>query len=270
MAKVPYLSDPRAVRNNATAPEWTQRLIGFGGSEQELRNLNLARIANHEGPAVPLSTERPAGSLSAVCGVEPIFQDLEQRLVDEIDKADAVIGCMAWLTNERVLAAMSHKHFVSFLVQKEDWLRPDSDGWCRQKMHALYANLPPSEGRWVAEVGYNSGTDFDLAPVRCVGITGERRSAMPRMHHKFMVFGRIHIDAGSDDFPETQRFEPTSVWTGSFNATQNGTNSFENAVILRSAEMAEIYTQEWRALFGVSEPLNWSSEWVQPEYRFGT
>jgi phosphatidylserine/phosphatidylglycerophosphate/cardiolipin synthase-like enzyme len=173
---------------------------------------------------------------------------------------------MAWLTNQRVLAALARKQFVSIIVQKEDFLRPDAGDWSSRGLHDAYAALPTVSS--VAGLGptrYNFASEFDFAPVRCAGVVGKQRSAMPRMHHKFMVFCEIGVWA-----PEQPRLHPYAVWTGSFNATENGARSLENAVILRSPKIAAAYLQEWNAIYGISEPLSWSSEWVQPEYRIGT
>jgi len=53
------------------------------------------------------------------------FQDLEGALIRYIAEADAVVGCVAWLTNLNVLRALASKFGVSIIVQKEEFLRPD-------------------------------------------------------------------------------------------------------------------------------------------------
>ena len=39
--------------------------------------------------------------------VESIFKNLEGRVIEKIRSADAVVGCVAWLTNEKILRALS-------------------------------------------------------------------------------------------------------------------------------------------------------------------
>ena len=34
--------------------------------------------------------------------------------------------------------------------------------------------------------------------------------------------------------------------------------------------IVQAYYQEWGQVFALSEPLDWESEWVEPEYRIGT
>jgi hypothetical protein len=99
------------------------------------------------------------------------------------------------------------------------------------------------------------------------------------MHHKFMVFcdmeakETVRVDQPGDEpfeFQDGGQAIPCAVWTGSFNATENGTKSLENAVILRGFDYAHPFFSEWAALLGISEPLNWESPYVAPEYRIGT
>lgn len=66
------------------------------------------------------------------------------------------------------------------------------------------------------------------------------------MHHKFAV-----IDALS---PET---EDDIVWTGSTNLTYTGAYNTNNVVVIKDAEVAEVYLQEFNQMWGSdSEPPN--------------
>ncbi len=67
-----------------------------------------------------------------------------------------------------------------------------------------------------------------------------------------------------------QHVKPVRVWTGSFNLTQNAVASFENAVIISNPRIVQAYTVEFEQLFALSEPLDWTTEYVEPEYRIGT
>jgi hypothetical protein len=63
---------------------------------------------------------------------------------------------------------------------------------------------------------------------------------------------------------------PRGVWTGSFNPTANGTRSRENAVLIEGVSIAAAYLKEWFQVYAISEPLDWESEWSEPQYRIGT
>lgn len=211
------------------------------------------------------------------------FDQLQARLIEYIHQADAVVGCVAWLTSETILSALSEKAMVSLLIQKEDFLRPDLENrgssW-KSKLREMYGSLPSSDidrisinGQIVNQLSYASGYS-PIDPIRCVGFAG-KESARPRMHHKFLVFCRIEATSAdasemwweSDNHPE---LVPYAVWTGSFNFTQMAANSLENAVYIGDARAAEQFYQEWEYVFALSEPLDWEHEYCAPEYRIGT
>jgi phosphatidylserine/phosphatidylglycerophosphate/cardiolipin synthase-like enzyme len=88
------------------------------------------------------------------------------------------------------------------------------------------------------------------------------------MHHKFLVFCKRKatlkrpVDKqGVVDWPE-----PYAIWTGSFNFTNNGNHSLENAVFIRDRSIAESYYQEWQNVAWLSEPLDWTSRWIEQEW----
>lgn len=211
--------------------------------------------------------------------VEAIFRDQEERLVQIIDhyKTGFIFGCIAWLTSIPVLKALAKCHNVQFLVQKEDFLRPDtndkidSDRW-KEQLRTLYSNVSCSVERHsmmrpISELSVCSDPTVD--GVRCVGnYHHERKPASARMHNKFIVFCRSQ--PGGDESP----YQPEAIWTGSFNVTKNATMSYENVLFLVDKsgqnEVIKAYLQEHHLLFTISEPLDWTTEWWQGEYRFGT
>jgi hypothetical protein len=169
--------------------------------------------------------------------VRPVFRNIESALIDEIAKHDCVVGCVAWLTSEPILTALQGKA-VQFVVQQEDWLRPDSDQWSMQRQRALYDNLQ-GVSNYVARASVR--TYFDVSPIRLCGKPKTLKRNNARMHHKFILFGKLK-DTGSDI--ESYKFD--LVWTGSYNVTANATRSLENGLFIRSPEVVNAYYQEWR------------------------
>lgn len=53
------------------------------------------------------------------------FKNWKNALLKCIEQADYVIGCVAWFTDNEILAKLKEKNGVCVLVQKEDFLRPD-------------------------------------------------------------------------------------------------------------------------------------------------
>jgi hypothetical protein len=231
------------------------------------------------------------------------FKRLDFWLTHHIQRADFVFGCVAWLTEAGILSELAKKHGVCLLVQKEDFLRPDVGQTRRGAMEhirARYAALPSVSRREFHGLGSQLSTNSggDEGAVRCVGVRNRNARAAPRMHHKFALFAKKTTQAHewrSDDFltcplgsePEpgfdfeelrelffeyvaVDWFVPYAVWTGSFNWTYNAGNSLENAVLLQDPEIVAAYYREFQQVLAFSEPLDWTSDYVEPEWRIGT
>ena len=63
---------------------------------------------------------------------------------------------------------------------------------------------------------------------------------------------------------------PYVVWTGSLNFSIASTLSFENAILIRKKEVVDLYFKEFCQILALSEPLDWASEWMRPEWWIGT
>ena len=131
--------------------------------------------------------------------------------------------------------------------------------------------------------GMSLCSDPTIDAVRCMGNhNADKLPAFPRMHHKFLLFCHQTFetwpserwDEASDDWSPTDEIlvipRPYAVWTGSFNFTQNASNSFENALYTTRPAIVQAYHQEWAWIEALSEPLNWDTPWVSPEWRLGT
>ena len=210
--------------------------------------------------------------------VDVFFDDLPNRLIGEINQADAVVGCVAWLTHPEILDALSKIECVSIVVQKmknfaPDHATPEEISWVN-RLRSRYNKLKPmsafslEETRWL---GFDEGKELD--GIRCLGDLVNRpgdKYNNPKMHHKFLVLckgevGRAQISHGvygSD-------FEPYAVWTGSFNFTRNAGFSLENAVLIRGVDIAYRYLGEWAQLLALSEPLDWTAAHADPDLRYG-
>lgn len=209
--------------------------------------------------------------VSAVAKIDAIFRNQRARLVREIQQSPVVLGCVAWLTDSAILRALAECEHVSIVVQKEDFLRPDlgqRHAWAHN-LRQLYGALPSPLTRYdlpgvVPSLSY--ACDPSIAPIRCVGNHNrDKRAASPRMHNKFLVF----CEWGQDE-QGYRALLPRRVWTGSYNISASAAASWENAVLIHSDEIAEAYAREFGQIMAFSEALDWTSEWVAPEYRIGT
>ncbi len=207
------------------------------------------------------------------------FRNIESQLIKHIDEADYIVGCVAWLTSFPILKALSKKSGVSIIVQKEDFLRPDvnpSQQW-KLNLRKAYDALPIGISRQddifdsTALPDMSTSCDPDITPIRCVGNHNSAKSpAFPRAHHKFIVFCKKDLTIATWLRTDWPSFEPYAVWTGSFNFTKNAGQSLENAVVLQDRKIVNAYFQEYAQIAAVSEPLDWESAWVAPEWRIGT
>jgi hypothetical protein len=244
----------------------------------DLNALGLATDTAEVQPLVDPSTRSVDGS------VEVVFRNIEQRLIEEIKATELVVGCVAWLTSGPILDALAEIQGVSIVVQKEDFLRPDVGApgreswkrWLREK----YDRLPEGPHRYEYEgtalSSMNMLGDPTMECVRCLGNHNtDRRAAMPRAHHKFLVFcdytgGKVEQLPGGGRSLQGGRVVPRKVWTGSYNLSKNAGLSLENAVLLTDESCVRGYYAEWGQLAGLSEPLDWTSKYVQPDLRIGT
>jgi len=212
------------------------------------------------------------------------FRELETHLLRHINEAEAVLGCVAWLTNKAILDALAKKELVALVVQKEDFLRPDlrsGRNWNAQ-LRKRYDLLTCTWDRYFLPGLVSSlsvAGDGTMYPVRCVGNYNRDKSpAFPRMHHKFVVLCRkigdmsayYDLDVWDETGASRPHLEPYAVWTGSFNFTENGVRSLENAIYSTDLAIVEAYTDEWARIEALSEPLDWKTDWVAPEWRLGT
>lgn len=206
-------------------------------------------------------------------GISVYFRDIENKLLSHIAEADAVFGAVAWLTSDFILDALAQLSDVSIIVQKEDFLRPDigaSNNW-KNDLREKYTNLKCGLTRYsfpniLSSMSVTSDPSID--PVRCVGNHNrEKKPAFPRMHNKFLVFSKI---LPSDTEQEPEIIQPYAVWTGSFNFTKNATKSLENALYITDPVIVKAFFNEYGQIAAMSEPLDWTSDWAEPEWRIGT
>jgi len=210
-----------------------------------------------------------------------VVPDLVQKLKDE--RYSVVFGCVAWLTHEGVLKGLADK-IAQVVVQKEDFLRPDLPARAgappmdKARLRTLYYDIRGIDRNQFG-LGMNCNGDPDTEGVRCVGYSKDAGRGRPVMHNKFLVFGELEVEnhyGGYDDKGELEivcqsfSFVPKAVWTGSANLTSASEANAENAMWIESQKVAMVYYREWKRMLVMSEPLDWDSDYVAPEYRYGT
>jgi hypothetical protein len=248
-----------------------------GPTTAPVSNLHQALIRNADGPDVRFC-DTPDPSLSSN-ETNFYFRDLQRHLLEEIRKADFVLGAVAWLTDPALIEALSQtKHGAAMLVQKEDFLRSDCEddnrsAWA-QRLRAGYEKLDKGTvGRVDLPMGAHLSYMYDSGKgmgVRCVGNYNRTKNpATPRMHNKFAIFCRVVKNTDEYSYP-SYFLQPYAYWTGSFNWSLNAGRSFENAVLTYDTKVAEAAASEWGNIYALSEPLDWETDWCEPEFRIGS
>lgn len=228
--------------------------------------------------------DRPQEDYSVTDGnIRCYFKNLEFALIQHIREADVVLGCVAWLTNFKVLQALSEKRAVSIIINKEDFLRPDTNAGndFTERLKRSYEIMPGGITRFFTNfkinkksvnltvLGLSCCSDYSISPIRVMGLcTSEKSRTLPRNHHKFVLFCK---SSPSQKYGTSINIiEPYAVWTGSYNFTLNAEKSFENALYITNKNIVTAYLMEWGQVAALSEPLDWFSNYVEPEWRIGT
>lgn len=264
---------------------------------KNLRDISIPKDIKFSGiPDIPgmgsyrIHQQNYSISAEQVRNVQVVFHNHKDTLIELIGRYQIVLGCVAWFTDYDVLDALAQKLLVQIVVQKEDFLRPDSTQSSKSRKITLrekYDALPPPKnwftfGGDFPQLSPTSDLENDLIEaVRCMGNHNKNKSSsFPRMHHKFLIFtngSKTHLPIRSPfGDPETkyeERLKVTisdnaCVWTGSYNITHTATKSLENAVVLHCPKIAKAFYEEWAQIALLSEPLDWNNDWCTPQWTF--
>lgn len=234
-------------------PDHKRRRRGQGGGGGGGHNLNRqkrrqTRVQLEGSETVMANPFRPRVALgpSEIGGVEMFFDDIEDALVEKIEawgRNHIVVGCVAWLSSPRVLAALARCRRVLLLVNDEAYGR-----WGGGKCLAQYAQLPGLGGAEATPADLFGHFPNILGQLRTEGYQAVRavgRGTRSLMHAKYIVFFA--------DFAEGEL--PAAVWTGSMNHTRQASSNVENAVFVDSPRGALAYFHDFANSFYASHPL---------------
>ena len=146
---------------------------------------------------------------------------IQNSIVRHIGREDTVymVGCVAWLSNKRILKNMAEKLSGVSIICTKDRLTT------RRKNQQAYSKL--------------SGC-FQGGVIRTMGEGRGRFKSL--MHHKFL----IGLSAAR---------EPIWVMNGSFNVTESAVTNLENIMIFDDPEIASTFFDEFKRLHRISKPL---------------
>ena len=145
---------------------------------------------------------------------------IQRAIIRMINKQETafVVGCIAWLSNKQILAAMAKKKGGCIICTKDRLTK----GIRNQR--AYKAIKPAYPGGVIRVVGEGKGWHKSL------------------MHHKFLV-------------GLNSQGNPIWVTNGSFNFTTSATSNLENLMVMEDEDVADCYFQEFRRVHALSSPL---------------
>lgn len=220
------------------------------------RNLNLTKrsqkVIEYRGKRV-INMWQPTLLVEEVRLMRVFFDDIERELLGVLAEYAAnkvVVGCVAWLSNPRIIRALSRCHYLLLLVNDEDYSQ-----WGGGRVPALYSQLPvstqaPADVFAYLESPLNLLETGGYDPVRALG--GSNGNAL--MHSKYLVF----LDRGEELAPGgygVHRWSPIATWTGSFNFTKNASCNQENAQFIVDVALAKGYFYDFANSFIHSRPV---------------
>ena len=195
--------------------------------------------------------------------INVFFDNLQKILIEYINKATYIIGCIAWMTNDDILHALREKKGIKIIVNKEDFLKGESDigqkpFYC--SMRAIYEELPnlsnaicplckPEKNNikhlhecgHLSSIFHLSNVAKDDNAIMTFGIV----NSFSKMHHKFLLF--------FDD-----KMNSMGIWTGSYNLSNNANNNLENAVYICDNKIFQKYLSEFALIYKYSEHYKWT------------
>ena len=148
-------------------------------------------------------------------------RSIQNAIVRYIKREDTayVVGCVAWLSNKRILKTMSENcKGVTLIVTKDKLCNSKSNQLAYSKLSGCY------QGGVIRTVGTGRGRFKSL------------------LHHKFLV----GLDGDR---------QPLWVSNGSFNLTENAVTNIENIMILDDPAIATDFFDEFKRLHAISAPL---------------
>jgi hypothetical protein len=216
-------------------------------------NLNHLVIddGNHDeeiAEAIARSRKSNNGSSNAI-KTSVYFRDLEDSLIEKIKQYPVVIGCVAWLTNPRILEALSTRERVSIIIQKEDFLRPDTGSWSGEKLRMMYARLPcgvshpycsaEDWGDLIMRLNYNGS--WESEPVRWMGEFNTKKSpAFPRLHNKFLVFCETY-EYSYEHTDDDNEYDDDGNWiVPAYSFDEAGVLQVENKIVPGDAVVPQV------------------------------
>lgn len=187
----------------------------------------------------------------------------------------AAVGCVPWMNNERMTAALASMGATCIVMDKGARDRRAAEALLTKGSPMPIAYLPgfddmakpaPDGTRPIMLPGGLSGEIVEeLGPVRAAGWRGDSRR--PLLHAKLLVLGDA-IGWESDEYPDWGvhfRFEPRKAWLGSANWTKASVQHLEFGLWTTDPSLMKRTFQFVLDIIRLSEPFDTATDHPEPE-----
>ena len=196
------------------------------------------------------------------------FANIQTVLLEHLQHASYAVGCIAWLTDFKILDALAKLKGVSIIIQNEIYvMKRDKRDEFRVKLRFKYEKLPQFPWLSLPAPQEEQKLMYDLLSKRklSVRVMGEQQKR--RVQH--VTTTKSSHDSKTMETPTTittiepstnniavqqpsmmhtkflvffdQEGKPIGVYTGSANLTANATHSVENQIFFYDPAVARIY-----------------------------
>lgn len=207
-----------------------------------------------------------------VAGIEAFPAVVDDSFPGKAEAYPVAIGCVPWLTSQRVAAALSTmstlivvdkgaRHYSAVrqlaasahgvwqpLLHLEEWAPAGPDGSA-----PILGPLGPMPG------------DNALGPVRCVGWNRIGQRATPMLHAKLLVLAAAFTWENDYGGGWSDHLRPMRVWLGSANWTEAADKHLELGVWIDDADLAERCLGFLTDLVTFSEPFESATAGPEPD-----
>lgn len=173
----------------------------------------------------------------------------------------AALGCVPWLIHRGIAERLARLHACCIVVDKGRGYVPpvlaEATNGFPNVLTGMRDRAPEVDGGRLVLGPYSALPEYDVGPVRVVGVAGDERSRKPLLHAKLLVLGRLgwveyDYDMGTE---ERYVFEPCSVWWGSANWTEAASAHLELGAWTDDRALAREATSFLDSLISFSELL---------------
>lgn len=124
------------------------------------------------------------------------FDENEKLITEEISKHDAVVGCTPWLTNIRIIDALTKLEHGACIVTDKNAMKKYKNRYLTRlnRIKPLdfdISDLPDTNFYFDQMVKYESNT----SSVRVFGKPSANKYINPYLHYKFLIFCKINRES---------------------------------------------------------------------------